>query len=244
MVQNFEEGYGLIEKDLSAVFIFVQGMASFFSPCVLPLIPAYLTYLTGQSAEIMMQDPKAHRSLILNGLFFVIGFSLVFVALGAAASGIGRFLMRNNQLFKQISGIIIIFFGLFHMGLIPIKFLNYERRLDYTPRASGLLSSLLMGMGFSFAWTPCVGPVLSAVLVLAGQSSTIGDGIFLLSLYSLGLGIPFLALTVFIKTVWKYLRGIFRYMRIIKVVSGGLLVLIGILILTDTFMLLGSFGGY
>lgn len=234
----------VIGTNLSVLIVFLQGMASFFSPCVLPLIPAYLTYLTGQSAEAMIHDVKAHRILIWNGLAFVIGFTVIFVLLGATASGIGRFLFKNSQLFRQISGGVVIIFGLFHMGLIPISFLNYEKRFQIVGKTPGLTSSALMGMGFSFGWTPCIGPVLSAVLVLAGKSSTIWDGVSLLAVYSLGLGIPFLVLSVFLKYLWKYIRGLYKYMRIIKTVSGAILAVIGILILTNNFGYFASFGGY
>jgi len=232
----------MIAENLSVFIVFLQGMASFFSPCVLPLIPAYLTYLTGQSAEAMLHDAKAHRKLIWNGLAFVIGFSVVFVLLGATATGIGKFLLKNSTLFRQISGIVVVVFGLFHMGLIPIPFLNYEKRLQITGKAPGLISSFLMGIGFSFGWTPCIGPVLSSVLILASRSSTLWRGIGLLTVYSLGLGIPFMVLAIFLKYLWKYIKGVYKYLKIIKIVSGAVLVVIGILIFTNTFGYLGTLG--
>ncbi len=231
----------MISTELSVFIVFVQGMASFLSPCVLPLIPAYLTYLTGQSAETMMRDTKAHMALIWNGLAFVAGFTVVFVLLGATATGLGKFLLKNNDLFRYISGIIVIVFGLFHMGLIPISFLNYEKRIYYSGKRPGLISSMLMGISFSFGWTPCIGPVLSSVLILAGRSQTVWNGIGLLAVYSLGLGVPFIALTVFLRYLWKYLRGINKHMKAIKIASGSILVVIGILILTDTFGYLATF---
>lgn len=232
----------MITTELSIVIVFLQGMASFLSPCVLPLIPAYLTYLTGKSAEVMMHDPKAHRSLIWNGAAFVIGFTIVFVLLGATATGIGKFLLKNDDLFRQISGVVVIIFGLFHMGLIPISFLNYEKRLQVEGKTPGLLSSFLMGVGFSFGWTPCIGPVLSTVLILASRTSTVWSGIGLLAVYSLGLGLPFLILAIFLKYLWKYLKGIYKHMRMIKLASGVVLVLIGVLIITNTFGVLATFG--
>ena len=232
----------IITKDISIIIVFLQGMASFLSPCVLPLIPAYLTYLTGKSAEAMIHDRKAHRMLIWNGAAFVAGFTIIFVLLGATATGIGKFLLKNNDLFRQIGGIIVIVFGLFHMGLVPISFLNYEKRLQFTGKTPGLFSSMLMGIGFSFGWTPCIGPVLSAVLIIAGRTSTVWGGIGLLAVYSLGLGVPFLVLTIFLKYLWKYFKDIYKYMKIIKVVSGAILVVIGVLILTNTFGYLATFG--
>lgn len=232
----------MITTELSIIIVFLQGMASFLSPCVLPLIPAYLTYLTGKSAEVMIHDAKAHRMLIWNGVAFVAGFTLVFVLLGATATGIGKFLLRNDDLFRQISGVLVIIFGLFHMGLIPISFLNYEKRLQFEGKTPGLFSSMIMGVGFSFGWTPCIGPVLSSVLILASRTSTVWSGIGLLTVYSLGLGVPFLILTIFLKYLWKYLKGIYKHMKIIKVVSGAVLVAIGILILTNTFGYLATLG--
>lgn len=234
---------GLMTMELTVITVFLQGIASFFFPCVLPLIPAYLTYLTGQSAEAMMHDAKAHRTLIWNGAAFVLGFTIVFVLLGATATSIGKFLLKNTEIFRQISGVLIIAFGLFHMGLLPISFLNYEKRLQLSGKAPGLYSSMLMGIGFSFGWTPCISPVLSSVLILAGSSGTVWHGIGLLTVYSLGLGIPFLILTIFLKYLWKYLKGIHKYMKPIKIISGVLLVVIGILILTNTFGYLAALGG-
>ncbi len=232
----------MVTRELSVIIVFLQGMASFLSPCVLPLIPAYLTYFTGKSAEAMLHDVKSHRMLIWNGVAFVAGFTIVFVLLGAAATGIGKFLLKNNEIFRQISGAIVIAFGLFHMGLVPISFLNYEKRLQISGKTPGLFSSMLMGIGFSFGWTPCIGPVLSSVLILASRTSTVWSGVGLLAVYSLGLGIPFLAITIFLKYFWKYLKGIKKHIKTIKIVSGLILVIIGILILTNTLGYLGTFG--
>lgn len=228
--------------DLSVIIVFLEGMASFFSPCVLPMIPVYLTYLTGQSAQVISQDPRAQRTLFWNGAAFVAGFSLIFILLGATATGLGRFLLQHNELFRQLSGLMVIFFGLFTMGLVPLSFLNYEKRLQLRGRAPGLFPSLLLGMGFSLGWTPCIGPILSSVLILASRSSTLWTGIGLLAVYSLGLAIPFLILTVFLKYLWKYFQGLYKYMPAIKVASGALLVVMGILILTNTFGYLAAFG--
>ena len=145
-----------MEGLLSFITVFLQGIASFLSPCVLPLIPAYLTYMTGQSIEIMMEDRKAHRQLIINALAFIFGFSLVFVLLGIVATSIGRFLQANRDIIRKISGILIIFFGLFHTGLVPIKFLNYEKRLNICGSRPVFISSLLIGVGFIVGWSPCI----------------------------------------------------------------------------------------
>lgn len=232
----------VLKADLSVLIVFLEGLASFLSPCVLPLIPVYLIYLTGQSAPAIVQDPKAQRMLLWNGTAFVAGFSLIFILMGATATGLGKFLLMNNQLFRQLSGLLVILFGLFTMGVLPISFLNYEKRLQVSPRAPGLFTSLLMGMGFSLGWTPCIGPILSSVLILAGQSATLWQGMGLLAVYSLGLALPFLILTVFLKYLWQYFQGLYKYMKVIKVVSGTLLVVMGILIWNNTFGYLATFG--
>lgn len=231
----------MFTPSLSVLVVFLEGLASFLSPCVLPLIPVYLAYLTGQSAEAVLEDAKAQRMLIINGAAFVAGFSLIFILMGATATGLGKFLLNNNDLLRQASALLVILFGLFTMGILPLSFLNYEKRVQISPRTPGLFTSFLLGMGFSFGWTPCIGPVLSSVLILASRSATLYSGMGLLAVYSLGLGLPFLLLAVFYKSLWKYLRGLYKYMKGIKVVSGALLVIMGILIWNNTFGYLATF---
>lgn len=221
--------------------VFLEGLASFLSPCVLPLIPAYMTYLTGQSAEVMAQDKKAHRNLIFNALAFILGFTIIFVLMGAAATRLGSLLLRHQHLIRKISGILIIIFGLFHAGWIPIRFLNYERRLQVMPERQGLLSSLLIGMGFSVGWTPCIGPILTSVLILAANTQTLASGMLLLAIYALGLGLPFLALAVGIRYLWKYLNILNKHMGAIKKISGIILIIIGILIFFNIFAILAYY---
>ena len=220
------------------VTVFFQGIASFLSPCVLPLIPAYLTYLTGQSIEIMIEDRGAHRKLVLNSIAFILGFSLVFVLLGIVATSVGKFLQANRDIIRKISGILIIFFGLFHTGLIPISFLNYEKRLNIEQRNPGLISSFLIGVGFSFGWSPCIGPVLTSVYIMASQASTLLIGMSLLVVYSLGLGLPFFLIALGLKYFWKYIQGLYKHMQLVKVISGALLIVIGVMIYFNAFYFL------
>lgn len=220
------------------ITVFLQGMASFLSPCVLPLIPAYMTYLTGQSLEAIAQDTRSHKNLILNSLAFVLGFSMVFVLMGAAATKVGSFLLKHQYTLRKASGVLIILFGLFHTGLLPIKVLNYERRLDIIPTNTGFLPSLLIGTGFSIGWTPCIGPVLTSVLILAANTRTLAAGILYLSVYALGLGIPFLVLAFGARYLLKYLKAVYRYMSIIKVISGIILIITGFMIYFNVFALL------
>lgn len=220
------------------ITVFLQGIASFLSPCVLPLIPAYLTYMTGQSVEIMMGDSKAHRKLILNSIAFIAGFSLIFVSLGAIATSLGRFLQANRDIIRKLSGILIIFFGLFHTGIIPISFLNYEKRLQISPGSPGLISSFLIGMGFSFGWSPCIGPILTSVYIMASQANTVAVGMALLGVYALGLGLPFFLVALGLRFLWRYLEKLYRHMKTIKILSGALLMIIGIMIYFNAFYFL------
>lgn len=223
------------------ITVFFEGMASFLSPCVLPLIPAYMTYLTGQSAEIMIKDPKAHKALIINSLAFIMGFSIIFILLGAVATKLGSYLLRNQYVIQKISAILIIIFGLFHAGFIPIKIFNYEKRLHVKPANQGFIPSMLIGMGFSIGWTPCIGPILTSVLILAANTQTLATGILLLATYALGLGLPFLVLAVGIRYLWKYLKVMNRYMGIIKRVSGIILIIVGLMIYFNLFAFLAYY---
>lgn len=220
------------------ITVFLQGIASFLSPCVLPLIPAYLTYMTGQSIEIMMEDTKAHRTLIFNSIAFIAGFSLVFVLLGAVATSLGQFLQAYRDIIRKISAILIIFFGLFHTGLIPVPFLNYEKRLQIKPAAPGVISSFLIGVGFSFGWSPCIGPVLTSVYIMASQVSTVAKGMALLAVYALGLGLPFFLIALGLRFLWKYFEKLYKHMKLVKTISGGILVIVGIMIYFNVFYFL------
>lgn len=220
------------------ITVFLQGIASFLSPCVLPLIPAYLTYMTGQSIEIMMEDSKAHRALIFNSIAFIAGFSLVFVLLGAVATSLGQFLQAYRDIIRKISAILIIFFGLFHTGLIPVPFLNYEKRLQIKPAAPGVISSFLIGVGFSFGWSPCIGPVLTSVYIMASQVSTVAKGMALLAVYALGLGLPFFLIALGLRFLWKYFEKLYKHMKLVKTISGGILVIVGIMIYFNVFYFL------
>ena len=208
------------------------------SPCVLPLIPAYMTYMTGQSVELAASNEKHHKRLIINALAFILGFTIVFVLLGAAATKLGSYLLRHQNVIRKISGVLIILFGFFHAGWLPIRFLNYERRLQVRTKRPGLITSLLIGMAFSIGWTPCIGPVLTSVLILAANTQTLSKGMLLLAVYSLGLGLPFLILAAGLRYLWKYLKIMNRYMGIIKRLSGIILIIIGIMIYFNLFAIL------
>jgi len=176
----------------------------------------------------------------LNSIFFIFGFSVIFVALGASATAVGQFLLQKFNLFSKIAGVIIIIFGLHMIGIFKIKFLNYEKKF-HTGRKMGLFGSLVAGLAFAFGWTPCIGPVLAAILAIAAQQDAIGKGILLLSVYSLGLGIPFLLTGLSVNAFLGFFRKFNKYIRWVEVMGGVLLVIVGILIMTNNLTLLSGY---
>lgn len=221
-----------MEQSVSVSFAWLAGLISFFSPCVFPLIPVYVVHLTGGMIEHDRLVIK-RRVLVFRSLAFIVGFSIVFVMLGAAASYVGQFLRMHRALFTQLSGILIVIFGFQTIGWLQISWLVREKRFDMARIQKGRwFSSLLLGMAFAIGWTPCVGWVLSSILLLAGNTATVNKGIFLLVVYSLGLGIPFLLISFGMLYSVNAIRRLNRWMPIIKSVSGWILIGMGILIYT------------
>jgi cytochrome c-type biogenesis protein len=215
------------------VSAFGFGMLSFLSPCVLPLIPAYLSFMTGMtSSELAEKRPSTARVLV-PALLFVAGFSIVFVALGASASVIGRLLLDYRWAVEKVAGVAIVAFGVLMLGVIKVPWLYGEARVDLEKsRAFGRGASLVMGMAFAAGWTPCVGPFLGTLLTFAGASSSVGWGALLLAVYSLGLGVPFLLVALLFGRLSGLLKWIGRYSAAVNKVAGALLVLVGILVFT------------
>jgi cytochrome c-type biogenesis protein len=225
--------------NISVLAAFTAGVISFISPCVLPLIPGYLSFISGVSMEEMRGGDKkseALRKVSLNTAFFVLGFSVVFVALGASATFIGEFLLSKLSLFNKIAGVIIVILGLHIMGVFRISFLNYEKRFHAKSKPLGPLGSFVVGLAFAFGWTPCIGPILGGCLLMACNQDTMGKGIVLLSSYSLGLGIPFFITAVSFNTFLGVFGWVKKHFRTVEIISGLLLVAIGVL------MFIGSFG--
>ena len=218
----------------------VAGLASFLSPCVLPLAPVYLASLTGP--EIFDAKTKRRRlPIFLHSLSFVIGFSIIFSLWGAGAGLIGSAFVAYSTVIRQVVGSLLIVFGLFMLAALKVPWLNYERRL--TPSlgtTSGYLRSFLTGSIFCFAWTPCLGWQITSILSLAGSSGTVWRGTYLLAVYSLGLGLPFLVMGVAFDFIAPFLRNINRYSNWIYIISGLLLIAVGILILTNKLMVLSA----
>jgi cytochrome c-type biogenesis protein len=229
-------------ENVSILTAFMFGVISFVSPCVLPIVPGYLSFISGYSFDEMTTSDRSDlfKKVTVNSLLFVLGFSVIFVALGASATAMGQFLLQKLSLFSKIAGMIIIVFGLHMVGLFKIKFLNYEKRF-HAGKKIGLLGSFVAGLAFAFGWTPCIGPVLAAILAIAAQQDTIGKGITLLSVYSLGLGIPFLVTSLSINAFLRFFRKFSRYIRWVEITGGILLIVIGILIMTNNLTLLSGY---
>ena len=220
---------------LGAVF---AGVLSFVSPCVLPLVPPYLGFLAGVSMEELTgkgDEKTASLKVFTSALAFVAGFSTVFVILGASASFLGRFVSQYFEVLGYIAGALIIIMGLHFLGVFRIGLLYREARVHVERKPAGPLGAYLIGLAFAFGWTPCVGPILSAILVVAGSEQTVARGAILLSAYALGLGIPFLLAAVFAGPFIHGMKRFRRYMGIVEKVMGGVLVLTGIMFLTGQF---------
>ena len=229
-------------ENVNILTAFVFGIISFISPCVLPIVPGYLSFISGYTFEEMLNSDRGAtlRKVTLNSILFVAGFSVVFVALGASATAVGHFLLQKLNLFSKIAGVIIIIFGLHMVGLFKLKFLNYEKKF-HTGKKMGIFGSFVAGLAFAFGWTPCIGPVLAAILAIAAQQDSIGKGILLLSVYSLGLGIPFLVTSLSLNAFLGFFKRFSRYIRWVEVSGGVLLILVGILIMTNNLTVLSGY---
>ena len=216
---------------------FGAGLISFLSPCVLPLIPGYISYISGSSLNELLEKKSIN---IFPIILFAIGFSIVFISFGATASFLGSVILENSYELRIISGVIIIIFSLQIIGLINLKFLNYEKKI-YTEKKSGILSSLLVGMAFGFGWTPCIGPILGSILALASTEQSLNKGILLLVFYSLGLAIPFILSGYLIQKFLVFSKNIKSKMNIIMKTGGALLLTTGILMITNQLQALGFY---
>jgi cytochrome c-type biogenesis protein len=220
---------------------FLAGLISFLSPCVLPLVPVYLASLVGPG--IFETGPeKKHLPLFKYSMFFVLGFAVVFIFLGVAAGAIGSAITQYLPLVQTIAGYVLVIMGVFMIAAIKLPFLNYEKRLSASGKstAPGIWRSFITGCVFSVAWTPCVGPVLGAVLAVAATKGTIGTGALLLVAYTLGLAIPFLVIGALLNTLMPFLKRVYRYSVAITIVGAALLIGVGILILTHHLTLISQ----
>lgn len=229
-----------MQENVTLLAAFGAGILSFISPCVLPLIPGYLSYVSGVSLEDMRAPVAVRSRVILTSLAFILGFSIVFVTLGASASAIGRFMITRLTLLGRIAGAVIIVFGLHTMGVLRIEWLYQEKRVQTTRQPASVFGAVLVGMAFAFGWTPCLGPILAGILAIAAGQDTVGQGVRLLAAYSLGLGVPFFATALMIDRFFDALARIRKHYHKVELVSGGLLVAIGLLIFTNKFTILAQ----
>jgi cytochrome c-type biogenesis protein len=229
---------------VSLAAAFAAGLFSFVSPCVLPIVPGYLSFISGVNVAQFKGGAAAPsglvRRVVLASLAFVLGFSTVFVTLGAAATLVGALLQEHKRTLGMIGGVIIIVLGLHTMGVFKIQWLLGEKRASVESRPLGLLGAYVVGLAFAFGWTPCIGPILGAILLYASQQETVGQGVVLLSCYSAGLGIPFLLSALAVNWFFKASAGLRRSMHAVEVVSGVLLVGVGLLLVTDRLTLIAQ----
>ena len=212
------------------------GILSFVSPCVLPLIPAYICFLGGTSLDQLTAeggvDKALARKVFISALAFVLGFSTIFIILGATATAVSGFIASNMDMLSKIAGVIIVIFGLHFMGMFRIGSLNFEKRFNIESKPSGLVGSYVLGLAFAFGWTPCVGPVLATVLMVAAGSDSIAYGISLLSAYAAGIGVPFLIAALAVKPFMAFMTKFRKHMHKVEISIGSLLVITGIAIFT------------
>ena len=218
---------------------FLAGFISFLSPCVLPLIPGYISYISGTSFDKLVEKKK--NLIVIKTVFFTLGFSFVFIALGSTATFIGIFFLSNSEIFRIIAGIIIIFFSLQLLGIINFKFMNKDIRIFTNRYSHNLAFPLLVGVAFGFGWTPCIGPILGSILTLAAIEENLNKSILLLSFYSLGLAIPFIISGILIDKFLFFSKNFRKYTSTIIKVGGIILLLTGIAILTGQLQVLGFF---
>lgn len=238
--------------DLTLIGIFLAGILSFISPCVLPLVPPYLTYLAGATIDeltvnadgTVARSSAIQRKALTNAFFFVLGFTAVFVALGAGASTMSQVVRQNQQLLATIAGIVIIAMGLHFLGIFKIGLLYREARFQVSSevaRSATVAGSFLMGLAFAFGWTPCIGPILGVILGVASSRETVGEGAFMLGVYSLGLGVPFMIAALFAGPFMVWLQRFKKHLGLVEKAMGALLVLTGIAFMSGWMQMMGTY---
>jgi cytochrome c-type biogenesis protein len=231
-----------MSEPLGIVVAFTAGLFSFLSPCVLPLFPSYLSFVTGMSVADLQSDltPAARRRVIVHALAFVVGFSLVFVSLGASFSAAGQILLDYRDIIRQVGGVLIVVFGLYIAGVLNFGPFSRTRQWQLREKPAGYLGSFVVGLTFAIGWTPCVGPILGAILSLAGTAETVTRGIGLLVAYSAGLGVPFVLSAVALGVFLKLFRRYRPFIPIVERGAGVILVVVGVLVFTNYYVQLNA----
>lgn len=229
---------------ISLLAAFSAGLLSFVSPCVLPLVPSYISYITGLSVEQLTDASERNKfksAIILNALLFIGGFSTVFIAFGASASFLGQILITYQDHIRRIGGVMIIIFGLYLLGILNLNFLKVEHRYQFRNRPAGYLGSFLIGIAFAAGWTPCVGPVLGTILLYASTTDSLWSGVVLLACYSLGLALPLFLTALGVDRFLAYFKEVRAYLWGVSTVSGVLLIVVGIMIYANSLTMITSF---
>jgi cytochrome c-type biogenesis protein len=229
---------------ISLLAAFSAGLLSFVSPCVLPLVPSYISYITGLSVEQLTDASERNKfksAIILNALLFIGGFSSVFIAFGASASFLGQILITYQDHIRRIGGVMIIVFGLYLLGILNLNFLKVEHRYQFRNRPAGYLGSFLIGVAFAAGWTPCVGPVLGTILLYASTTDSLWNGVVLLACYSLGLGLPLFLTALGVDRFLAYFKEVRAYLWGVSTVSGVLLIVVGVMIYANSLTMITSF---
>jgi cytochrome c-type biogenesis protein len=228
---------------VSFIAAFLAGIVSFLSPCVLPLVPGYLSIVSGLSLDELKESRQARlmHTVVKNSTFFIVGFSITFITLGASATWLGTLLRAQGRWLNYIAGIVIIIFGLHLTGIFKINALYQDKRFHNVDKPRGPWGALLLGLVFAFGWTPCIGPILAGILGLASTKETVSQGVLLLAVYSAGLGVPFLATSLGLNQFLNFYGRFKRHFHTVEVVSGALVIVIGVLILTDNMTRLNGY---
>lgn len=224
-------------QTFGVLIAFSAGLLSFLSPCVLPLIPSYVTFITGLSLDDVQH---ARRAALVHGVLFVLGFTLIFLAMGAGATMLGQALLRHRDWISRVGGVIIIIFGLYLLGVLNIGFLARERRFHVADKPVGYFGTVLVGIAFGAGWTPCLGPILGSILLYTGSQADLGRGMGLLSAYSFGLAVPFLLSAVAIERFTGFFQRMRRQMVWVSRISGAIMIVIGIMLVTNYFTVLAA----
>ena len=221
---------------------FIAGLLSFLSPCVLPLIPAYFTFITGFSLEELTRDGNSEirKKVFLSTFLFVLGFSLVFILMGASASFLGSLMYEYKKLIRIIGGVFIIILGIHLTGLIRIPVLDFEKRIAMERKPIHFFGTLIIGMAFGAGWSPCIGPLLGSILIVAGSQETVWQGVLLLAIYSAGLALPFIVLSIFINFLLVFIKKASKALKYVNVVAGILLIIVGLILVSNKLYLFVS----
>ena len=222
--------------NVSFLTAFAAGLISFLSPCVLPLVPGYISIISGFSLDQLkdeQQKSTLRRTLLINSVMFIIGFSITFMAEGASASWIGQVVALRMRLLYRLAGLIIIVFGVHLLGIVKINFLYRDKRFHNIEKPRGVVGALVLGLAFAFGWTPCIGPILAGILTMASTKETVSEGMAMLAVYSMGLGIPFLLTSLGVNQFLAFYGRFKRHFRAVEMASGALVIAVGVLILTN-----------